>query len=144
MPLLFKIAVLLQIMRFHEDTKKRLAKNFAINNALACAEGNNMFSRYSEPLIQVCLLRCTKPSDWASDMNTYAIPELIKKLDDKSAHVLLLEIMFYLKYRPSCESELIDKLEIDKLEKYFKEYTKDKIHDPALSILNDLRNPNSY
>ena len=139
MPLLFKIAILLQIMRFDKDPKKRLARNFEINNALACGEGKSMFNRYSEPLIQACLLRCVKPSEWASDMNTYAIPELIKKLDNKSAHVLLLEIMFYLKHRLSCESAIIDKLE-----KYFKEYTKDKIHDPALSILNDLRNPNSY
>lgn len=145
MPLLFKIAVLLQIIRFDKDPKKRLARKFEINNVLdcknvlACGEGNSMFERYSEPLIQACLLRCAKPSEWASDMNTYAIPELIKKLDNKSAHVLLLEIMFYLKYRLFCESEIIDKLE-----RHFKEYTKDKIHDPALSILNDLRNPNSY
>ena len=139
MPLLFRIAVLLQIMRFDKNPKKRLARDFEINNVLACGKEKSTLNRYSEPLIQACLLRCAKPSEWAIDMNTYAIPELIKKLDDKSAHVLLLEIMFYLTYRPSCESALIDNLE-----KYFKEYTKDKIHDPALSILNDLRNPNPY
>ena len=139
MPLLFKISVLLQIKRFDKDPEKRLARDFEINNVLACGEEKNTLDRYSESLIQACLLRCAKPSDWASDMNTYAIPELIKKLDDESAvNVLLLEIMFYLTYRPSCKSE-----NIDKLEKCFNEYKKDEIHDPALSILHDIRNSHS-
>ncbi len=134
MHLLFTIAVALQMMRFDENPKKRLAKTDLINNALACGKEKSMFKRYGEPLIQACLLRCTKPSEWSDDMLKVGIPGLIENLSDKGTHVLLLEIMLYLKYRSFWESDLIEKLT-----GFFRGYVEDGTQDPALSVLNSLR-----
>ena len=140
MHLLFTIAVALQMMRFDECPEERLARKFEvsnalmINNALACGKEKSIFARYSESLIQACLLRCAKPSEWSGDMLEVGIPYLIAKLNDEETHVLLLEIMLYLKNLSYSEPDTIDKLA-----SFFRKYAEDDAHDPALSILNSLR-----
>ena len=137
---LFVVAVALQMMRYDPDSKIRLVRTFVTNNALdvkntvlSCGEEKNVFKRYTEPLIQACLLRCAKPAEWSNEMLQSGIPQLISSLNDKGTHVLLLEIMFYLK-RCAYKSVLARDLE-----EYFQQYAEgSEDQDPALSVLSSM------
>lgn len=113
MHVLFVVASLLQEMRNDPDPKKKLAKTFYTNNALGvtntilpCGEKKNVLERYSEPLLQACLLRCSKTSEWSSEMLTVGIPKLISTIKCNDEHILLLEILFYLKRMVYKQQEL--------------------------------------
>ncbi len=126
-------------MRFDPEGKKRLVRTIVHNNALdvtntslPCGEETNVFKRFSEPLIQACLLRCAKPSEWSSDMLKHGIPFLISTLKDKSSkNILLLEILLYLKRRTYCSDAARDL-------KTIYEPSVEELDDPVLALLETM------
>ncbi len=139
MHVLFVVAVALQRMRFDPDGRKRLVRTLVNNNALdvtntslPCGEETNVFKRFSEPLIQACLLRCAKPSEWSSDMLRHGIPLLVSTLRDQSSiNILLLEIILYLKRRTYCSNTARE------LEKIYESFALE-LDDPVLALLKTM------
>lgn len=139
MHVLFVVAVALQRMRFDPEGKKRLVRTIVHNNALdvtntslPCGEETNVFKRFSEPLIQACLLRCAKPSEWSVDMLKHGVPFLISTLEDKSSkNILLLEILLYLKRRTYCSDAARD------LKKVYEPFVEEP-DDPVLALLKTM------
>ncbi|AZZ94055.1 phosphoribosyltransferase [Hahella sp. KA22] len=139
MHVLFVVAVALQRMRSDPEGKNRLVRTLVNNNALdvtnnslPCGKETNVFKRYSEPLIQACLLRCAKPSEWSSDILKHGIPFLISNLKDNvSKKILLLEIILYLKRRTYCSAAAQD------LEKAYEPFALGS-DDPVLALLKTM------
>jgi|CXWL01.1.fsa_nt_gi glutaredoxin len=90
---LYNIAVALQMMRNDQDEKNRLERMLYRNNALNGGENGN-FKRFSEPLIQACLLKNTKPNEWSSDIVS-GINSLINSLHIRDTHIIILEILLF-------------------------------------------------
>jgi hypothetical protein len=125
---LFNITVTLQMMRNEEDKSSRLERMLYRNNSLDGGMDGN-FRRYSEPLIQACLLKNTRPNEWSSDIISSGINSLIDNFSDKNTHILILEVLiFLLRYSPR------ENVDIDKLKNALKDYLSND--DPVKDLLS--------